>query len=1170
MPALRLDDARAPVRRRRIGVGLRRGVGCCGAVLLAAACLWLLGCDDTLLPLGAACTTNAQCQSAFCLEHATDLQPASKRLCAAPDGDADGDGLTNYAEALCGSAAFGPDSDGDGLDDAAEYGAVAGQPRDRDGDGRPDLIESDHIDSDADCLRDADDPANLTPASGPELAMAVCVLGVCRDHATAAVCEAGAVRCLLPASAGFEPNGETRCDALDNDCDGETDEDLEGKAGPGCGATGVCLGAATSRCYNGNWLCNLALLPDYEPIEGSCDGLDNDCDGGTDELPVCDDEIACTIDVCDATLGCGHWAANDVCFDGHDCTNDVCDPLAGCRWLPRVGSCDDGNPCTIHESCLGGLCKGGTSTDCEDNSSCTANPCDPKSGCLALPVSPGSACDPKQPCQQAGACEKGACVATVAKDCADGNDCTADACDAATGACSHSQATGACDDGSECTEDDACIGKACIGVPLPTCCTEAIDCVDGNGCTTDVCSDGKCSYLPPTPGALVACDDGNLCTNLSQCAGTLCVGVALTSCDDGNLCSVDVCVSGSGCGNKPLGDGASCDDGNACNGVALCKFGVCEAGSKPTCDDANPCTDDACLAPTGCKFSVTNGACDDGSLCTRQDACQGGSCKGAPLLCNDDVVCTTEHCDPVVGCVYPPGTGSCDDGNACTKADTCDGGACVGKLLVCNDGAACTVDACVGGACSFDPAPLQDHACGDDSACTGAETCVGGSCKASIVIDCEDGNVCTGSVCDKKTGRCQQSSVAGGCVTATGCASDASCKAGVCIGVAIAGCCASVNACQDQNACTLDSCEKPAGTCMHQLLVGVACNDGSACTLGDSCVQGLCRGGVPLACDDGNACTEDLCLPKAGCQPQPRPFAPCVDGDLCNGAEVCAGSACSAGVALNCNDGQACTADACAAKTGCQYSGLGGQLCDDGSECTSSDTCDSAGACKGQPVVSASCCSQDAECDDGFACTKDHCDVAKHHCVRVAWPCLDEGPCSVRACLDGACISQSRCASPWLHEARFEGKAQPAGWSLPAGPLGTFVQHLPTTPLAEGGKQALHVGLGVGVASARLPPLHLAPGAYALRMQAHVDADGGCSGGTLQAMRQASPLGAPICPSAQAQAVQLPFDVTSGSPQLLELRFTAKGVVDADRGAWIDDVYVIALPAAACSCPVAP
>lgn len=83
-------------------------------------------------------------------------------------------------------------------------------------------------------------------------------------------------RCDAPI---VEPTAET-CNAIDDDCDGETDEDSVPAATAACvtGKTGVCS-AGTDKCVNGQVRCVQNVQPGVE----ICNKQDDDCDGRIDE-----------------------------------------------------------------------------------------------------------------------------------------------------------------------------------------------------------------------------------------------------------------------------------------------------------------------------------------------------------------------------------------------------------------------------------------------------------------------------------------------------------------------------------------------------------------------------------------------------------------------------------------------------------------------------------------------------------------------------------------------------------------------------------------------------------------------------------------------------------------------------------------------------------------------
>ena len=230
----------------------------------------------------------------------------------------------------------------------------------------------------------------------------------------------------------------------------------------------------------------------------------------------CDDGNANTIhDTCSSSGKCVGVAAEcqtaGDCDDQKQCTTDAC--VGGeCENTIRTGACDDGNPDTIGDACVNAECVGdlvvctaaNAAVKCDDDNPCTTDEC--IAGDCEHSAVNGGECDDGNANTIDDTCVNGVCIGGTAEctkdsDCDDGNDCTDDVCD--IDKCFYPATVGPCDDGNKYTVNDKCIGGKCVGEEAD--CYYASECDDDNICTTDSCVNGACQFTNKTG----ACDDGN-------------------------------------------------------------------------------------------------------------------------------------------------------------------------------------------------------------------------------------------------------------------------------------------------------------------------------------------------------------------------------------------------------------------------------------------------------------------------------------------------------------------------------------------------------------------------------------------------------------------------------------------------------------------------------------
>ena len=433
------------------------------------------------------------------------------------------------------------------------------------------------------------------------------------------------------------PRAES-CNEVDDDCDGTTDEGFDTSRDPlNCGACGT---ACTTEPENGAARC----------LDGACSPL---CDEGFED---CNDREA---DGCEANL-----TSSATC---EDCST---------RCVGATPLCQAGVGCV--SDCGGGTTLCGTS--CVDTDSDVEN-C---SGCgVSCPTRPNSV----------RVCDRRSCGFA----CDDGwDDCDGDEANGCETPLDDVATCGACS--TDCSRPNAigsCVDRACGLVCLDT--FGDCDGDEANGCEETLTTLDDCG------GCGVACDTTNA-------TGDCSTGTCALTCDAGfDDCNMDVT---DGCEADLANDAANCDGcGMACPAGEACAargcYPSCGGSCARACDAADPCQ---CAGET-CDFTCAASPCivecvgdmtacdadDDGvdevqATCTAGASCDfrfrntsavTGTCSGTGTTCDidcrDTAACNIA-CEADAQCFL-----RCENSSSC-QFSSCPSGAisCMDNEIVCN------------------------------------------------------------------------------------------------------------------------------------------------------------------------------------------------------------------------------------------------------------------------------------------------------------------------------------------------------------------------------------------------------------------------------------------------------------------------------------------------------
>jgi hypothetical protein len=154
---------------------------------------------------------------------------------------------------------------------------------------------------------------------------------------------------------GAHPGAQELCDAVDNDCDGEIDEDFPTKGDPCTVGLGECERTGNRVCTADGTGTSCSATPGTPYLE-LCDGLDNDCDEETDE------DFPGKGDPCTVGLGECKRSGQTVCTTDGGGTS--CSATPGTPYLELCDGLDNDCDSEVDEACT---CAAGLDREKDDD-----------------------------------------------------------------------------------------------------------------------------------------------------------------------------------------------------------------------------------------------------------------------------------------------------------------------------------------------------------------------------------------------------------------------------------------------------------------------------------------------------------------------------------------------------------------------------------------------------------------------------------------------------------------------------------------------------------------------------------------------------------------------------------------------------------------------------------